>query len=373
MQKLLDLLGLVGKSSDDLTRAAKLVFFAAVLMGAYYLAIYINAIGLALPVNIGSMVTLVLVFGLTAAIVVAVVVFYICAGASTTLTAFGERFADLLNISPSGMYLPSVGQQLKTLMVIFILPQMIAGVLMFDYLNWTPRRLAVIGVGIFILPISYGCLRLRCREQWASTQADLKKSRRLLKSYLAVAASIFLLNGMASFSGFLFLFLLDLRGILTSASAFAAGILLVIFVNTIAVTSRVSPGLKTGTPVISKTGEVLVQDGTYRSNGPFAALVLIAISSFPLVAEQVTAATLNLLGLGGGETRTLYLPADDRSSFPPALIDHCDTTYKTCTSKPLQVLLDAGEVMFVHLPVGKNQTMYRVRSADLSESWERRP
>ncbi|MBB5358652.1 hypothetical protein HDE76_001868 [Rhodanobacter sp. ANJX3] len=362
MQKAIKLIESIGTTSEGLSRTFKLLLTVGALLGGYYLACYVVANNLSFPVNIASLVTLIMVFGLTAAIVVAIVAFYVLMGSVTTLNLFGESFADVLNTNWQGLIVPSAARQIRKLLIIFVLPQVVLFSLLADFQNWKHWNPAGMVVIFAAMPLAFGILSIHR----SSRMRDESNGKwRVFARSCGIGFYIYIANFVAALSGFFFLYILNLRGLLSSPNVWIGACLFVITVNTLALTNRLRTTLTNSTPLI-KGATVNIPDGVYQSTGKFVVMFLLGISLLPPVALQVASATLVVLGIGGGSRQVVYAPIEGKGALPPPLIASCDSPHKTCTSKVVDLLLDAGDFIFVHLPGAKNHQNFRLNAGELS-------
>lgn len=369
MSKLAHFFRSLGTSSDSVSSFFKLIVSISIGLGAYYLGCYIVLNGVALPVNLAATATLLIALGFTAALIVTVITFYTLLGLITTSKLFGESLITIACATRWGIIAPTLLRQIWQLFVVFTLPQLVIYLLM-EERTWTiVDTLSVIFV-VVAVPVIYSL---------SKTYTYIKSVRRSRPNFdvsflgcaSQIAFSIILMNLLAAVSAAFLILILDLRGLLPALSNFWMVAIFFVVISNLTLIARMQPAFVDQPVRSDREGRIIVPEKAYRTFGRYVVGFFIVVSLAPPLAAEVGRSTLTLLGIGGGLPLVIYAPAEGKGALPWPLVDKCEASSKSCASKEVELLLDAGETATVRLHSGNDTKLFRLYTGESSIGWSK--
>jgi len=359
----------LGTSSDSVSSFFKLIVTLSIALGAYYLGCYIVLNDVALPVNFAATATLLIALGFTAALIVAVVTFYTLMGLITTSKLFGESLITIACTTRQGVIAPTLLRQIWQLFVVFTLPQLVIYLLMGEQ-KWTTIDTLFLSFVVLVVPLVYGLSKAHIYIK------SVKRSHSgLPASFLGctcqISFSIIFMNVLAAVSATFLILILDRRGLLPSPSNFWMTAIFFVLISNLALIARMQPGFVDKIVRNDRKGRIIIPERAYRTFGRYVLACFIFVSLAPPLAAEVGRSTLTLLGIGGGVPRIIYAPAEGKGSLPAPLIDKCEASSKSCTSKEVELLLDSGETATVRLHKDKDTELFRLHTEESSMGWSK--
>lgn len=313
----------------------KNISMVSTLLGGYFFFSYVVSERIPFPMEMDSLLSLLVVVGSLSALFSIVGAMYVVMAVFVTDDLYGKYyykyFYQSSNIIPNKYVSSIVG-----FVIYFLLAPTSFWVSSFlDYSLWLPLVL------FLAIPFLYSFYLLTPDKKLL----PLDFAQVSTQQYVLLVFSFFFINILSNMSFVLYVQFLSFTELVVDDPEFYLSCVIFVFFSYISLI-----------PVKPKT-EFEQTASKYRKNTPIlnfikrpAALVYLLAVMFclyPPVTSKIASRVLYLLGVGGSLERSYHYTPNARVQVPPVLVNECVASY--CETKPVIVLLDVGGTLFVRL------------------------
>lgn len=328
---------------EQTMRVVKAVSLISALVGAYYFAAYLRALGVPFPVDFSVLPSVLLAIGVVAVGITAIIFVYILLAGWIQMDPLNMGYAELIHLRPSGLVGHGGRIALENIAVIYVIPYLAWLVALYQIPENCPVIFYLLGIMLVFFVWAYLFALAKTRD---TREHDRHKRNNLI---MKISVSVFSVSFFTMISSLVYILLLTPRGliktwyqVLLSLVVFAA-----ININVLYPMLNINAFNKANKEAFDRkmlNGPSLAKR-IYKAPVLLTVGGLILITLFPPFSGYVGELTTKLLGLSSNESRVIYTDTKIGKAWPPSLRASCGA--HSCQSVPVIVALDLGKYLYV--------------------------